>query len=243
LQRPWSTGIRPAANTTHAPERTINRYYDPATDLFLSIDPAVDVTGQPYVFTNDNPLNATDPLGLMISGTGSATCDLQENDSGVKAIECSGQTAGGQSALGVIFALPTATFSVGVGTVTLSQTISISGSYSVSFGNGGVTVSHGGATETLSSAGTASGSIGIPGIPGLALTDGGVAVSSTTHGHLGGDKVQVDTTATFYPESGTPPPIEISAGGAGASALGFFGWLGYQVWKACTSSAPELCTP
>ncbi|MGH9019569.1 MAG: RHS repeat-associated core domain-containing protein [Acidimicrobiales bacterium] len=42
----------------------VNRYYDPATDQFLSIDPAVGVTGQPYVFTNDNPLNATDPLGL-----------------------------------------------------------------------------------------------------------------------------------------------------------------------------------
>ena len=42
----------------------INRYYDPTTDQYLSIDPAVTQTNQPYVFTNDNPLNATDPLGL-----------------------------------------------------------------------------------------------------------------------------------------------------------------------------------
>jgi hypothetical protein len=42
----------------------INRYYDPATDQFLSIDPEVATTDQPYVFTNDDPLNATDPLGL-----------------------------------------------------------------------------------------------------------------------------------------------------------------------------------
>jgi hypothetical protein len=28
------------------------------------VDPLVDQTGQPYVFTNDNPLNATDPLGM-----------------------------------------------------------------------------------------------------------------------------------------------------------------------------------
>ncbi len=42
----------------------INRYYDPATDQFLSVDPMVATTNQPYVFTNDNPLNATDPLGL-----------------------------------------------------------------------------------------------------------------------------------------------------------------------------------
>jgi RHS repeat-associated protein len=42
----------------------INRYYDPTTDQFLSIDPKVASTNQPYVFTNDNPLNSTDPMGL-----------------------------------------------------------------------------------------------------------------------------------------------------------------------------------
>jgi RHS repeat-associated protein len=43
----------------------VNRYYDPTTDQFISIDPDVAMTGQPYVFTNDNPLNATDPLGRV----------------------------------------------------------------------------------------------------------------------------------------------------------------------------------
>jgi len=42
----------------------INRYYDPTTDEFLSIDPDVADTDQPYVFTDDDPLNAEDPLGL-----------------------------------------------------------------------------------------------------------------------------------------------------------------------------------
>jgi hypothetical protein len=42
----------------------VNRYYDPTTDQFLSIDPEVATTNQPYVFTNDDPLNATDPIGL-----------------------------------------------------------------------------------------------------------------------------------------------------------------------------------
>lgn len=42
----------------------INRYYDPSTDQFLSVDPDVAETGQPYAFTGDDPLNATDPLGL-----------------------------------------------------------------------------------------------------------------------------------------------------------------------------------
>jgi uncharacterized protein RhaS with RHS repeats len=42
----------------------INRYYDPTTDSFISVDPAVQSTNQPYVFVNGDPLNATDPLGL-----------------------------------------------------------------------------------------------------------------------------------------------------------------------------------
>ncbi len=42
----------------------INRYYDPTTDQFLSIDPLVSENDQPYVFTNDNSLNASDPSGL-----------------------------------------------------------------------------------------------------------------------------------------------------------------------------------
>jgi RHS repeat-associated protein len=44
----------------------INRYYDPTTDQFLSIDPDVAKTDQPYVFTNDDPLNSTDPFGLCV---------------------------------------------------------------------------------------------------------------------------------------------------------------------------------
>jgi hypothetical protein len=47
-----------------ARERRVNRYYDPTTDQFLSVDPDVAETGQPYAFTGDDPLNASDPLGL-----------------------------------------------------------------------------------------------------------------------------------------------------------------------------------
>lgn len=42
----------------------INRYYDATTDQSISIDPAIAQTNQPYAFVNDNPLNATDPLGM-----------------------------------------------------------------------------------------------------------------------------------------------------------------------------------
>jgi RHS repeat-associated protein len=40
------------------------RDYDPATGQFLSVDPAVDATRQPYAYTGNSPLLLTDPTGL-----------------------------------------------------------------------------------------------------------------------------------------------------------------------------------
>ena len=40
------------------------RYYDPATAQFLTVDPLVDTTGNPYGYTGGNPLQYVDPLGL-----------------------------------------------------------------------------------------------------------------------------------------------------------------------------------
>lgn len=60
------------------PNRSINRYYDPSTDQFLSIDPDVATTDQPYVFTNDDPLNAEDPLGQW--GAGYPRADWAKED-------------------------------------------------------------------------------------------------------------------------------------------------------------------
>jgi hypothetical protein len=42
----------------------VGRYDDPATGQFLSVDPDVAQTGQPYVYTGDDPVNELDPLGL-----------------------------------------------------------------------------------------------------------------------------------------------------------------------------------
>jgi len=63
IQKSWSLERRPHPTTRTSPRWTINRYYDPSTDEFLSIDPEVAETAQPYVFTNDDPLNAEDPSG------------------------------------------------------------------------------------------------------------------------------------------------------------------------------------
>ncbi len=49
------------------------RYYDPTTSQFLSVDPLVDTTGQPYAYTTDNPLNLVDPTGELTCGGVSGT--------------------------------------------------------------------------------------------------------------------------------------------------------------------------
>jgi len=44
------------------------RYYDSATGQFLSFDPAAFATRQPYAYVANNPLNDSDPSGLMTLG-------------------------------------------------------------------------------------------------------------------------------------------------------------------------------
>ena len=54
-----------STTSTTGPIYSINRYYDPSTDSFISVDPHLQQTDQPYVFVNGDPLNAEDPLGLQ----------------------------------------------------------------------------------------------------------------------------------------------------------------------------------
>jgi RHS repeat-associated protein len=53
------------------PATVVHRYYDPATEQFLSVDPLVDQTGTPYAFIAGDPVNDIDPSGLgLIPGLG-----------------------------------------------------------------------------------------------------------------------------------------------------------------------------
>jgi RHS repeat-associated protein len=46
------------------------RDYDPSTGQFLTVDPAVDTTGQPYAYVANDPLTLTDPTGLCVGMDG-----------------------------------------------------------------------------------------------------------------------------------------------------------------------------
>jgi RHS repeat-associated protein len=63
-------------SVTLASDGSINRYYDPATEQFLSVDPLVDETGTPYAFTNGDPVNGSDPSGLDCGGFGGFLASL-----------------------------------------------------------------------------------------------------------------------------------------------------------------------
>ncbi len=43
----------------------VNRYYDPATAQFLSVDPLVSAMLQPYGYMSDDPVNGSDPSGQL----------------------------------------------------------------------------------------------------------------------------------------------------------------------------------
>ncbi|MHB8318667.1 MAG: RHS repeat-associated core domain-containing protein [Acidimicrobiales bacterium] len=43
----------------------VNREYDPSSAQFLQVDPALNLTAQVYNFANGDPVNGSDPLGLL----------------------------------------------------------------------------------------------------------------------------------------------------------------------------------
>ena len=47
----------------------VNRYYEPATGQFISIDPDAQATNTPYSYAGDDALNASDPNGLRTTVT------------------------------------------------------------------------------------------------------------------------------------------------------------------------------
>jgi hypothetical protein len=50
----------------------VGRYYDPQTGQFLSVDPDLQQTQEPYEYTSDDPVNANDPAGQSVNLPGTA---------------------------------------------------------------------------------------------------------------------------------------------------------------------------
>lgn len=56
-----------------------NRYHDPSIGTFISVDPLVNVTGEPYIYASANPTTLSEPSGLCSSFSGDAdqwTCEF-----------------------------------------------------------------------------------------------------------------------------------------------------------------------
>ena len=60
---PWSARVSGPTTIEHPPGRTVHRYYDPVTGQFVSVDPLVSQTEQPYIYADDNPVNEVDRNG------------------------------------------------------------------------------------------------------------------------------------------------------------------------------------
>jgi hypothetical protein len=64
----------PGQRVITADENLVNRYYDPTTGQFLSVDPDSASTDQPYVFAQGDPVNMSDPGGLFEAGPNGQAC-------------------------------------------------------------------------------------------------------------------------------------------------------------------------
>jgi len=61
-----------------APRGVINRYYDPATGQFVSVDPLVGLTGAAYSYVGGDPIDGVDPLGLLCLELHCITNDFEQ---------------------------------------------------------------------------------------------------------------------------------------------------------------------
>jgi RHS repeat-associated protein len=70
----------------------VNRWYDPSSGQFLSLDPLVAVTHQPYAYAGEDPVNRTDPTG---------ECACSPNPGQVLGGGVAGAAVGGTAGFGV----------------------------------------------------------------------------------------------------------------------------------------------
>jgi RHS repeat-associated protein len=86
----------------------INRYYDPTTGQFVSVDPEVQETLQAYLYAGDDPVNGTDLNGLDRIAAEGDTCAVHPNRSACR------ELAGGGTIVMLLFNVVADATSAGV---------------------------------------------------------------------------------------------------------------------------------
>jgi RHS repeat-associated protein len=96
------------------------RYYDPSTGQFLTRDPLLSVTRSAYGYVAGDPLNGTDPSGLIFGGLKKAATSIAKG-AGNLAVKYSGDIATGTGLLatGLAFVPGTQGLSLALGAVSL----------------------------------------------------------------------------------------------------------------------------
>lgn len=72
VHHPRSKGLGTACSSPPTPECRVNRYYNTATATFLTVDPDLAQTMQPYAYADGNPLVNSDTNGLSVNLAGVA---------------------------------------------------------------------------------------------------------------------------------------------------------------------------
>ena len=192
---PWSTPATMRCSRPRSLTFAINRYYDPTTDQFLSIDPRVDRSGQPYAFAKDEPLNLTDSLGSYAT-SGDTTSGPRESAFTLPA-----------PIFGITPVVQVASESTTIwtpwGTYTLTLTTSVSGTYRNGnvqvYSDGNVSVNINGGSATFSPD-SGLGYAETIGSLQLQLGIGGTSATWSQTSHVGGDTVTTsyELTANTY---------------------------------------------
>jgi hypothetical protein len=86
-QQACSAVMRERGTTREHRDAAVQRYYDPGTGQFMSLDPLNQMTNAGYSFVKDNPFGGTDPNGLL----------FYEDGEGGGASESGGAPVGGES--------------------------------------------------------------------------------------------------------------------------------------------------
>jgi RHS repeat-associated protein len=192
----------------------LHRYYDPSASQFLTVDPAVATTDQPYEYASDNPTNKADPLGLCTvnpDGAFSGNC-LHTPPSSL----C--------PSAGITYSSPTITFVSGSFRYTLEADFTIAGpddggpQINFSPADDSFDLTLGSTDLTFGANGLSGAGVSVLGVQNVRRTlDGYVVYDQASTSIAGGDTLTSTFSGTIS-SSMTPPPADaLEVAGAAVS--------------------------